>query len=259
MGDDKIIIEQTPPNMNSFPRQDFVKEDFESLIYQKGYLVYHERAILCPCKSKITDNQSNCQNCGGSGWLFLDKIQTRMLLFNLNLDTKYKEWSEEKLGTVKISCSDKDQISFMDKITLVDSDSIHKQIIYPILYNNTLFSYLNYFVKEVLNCYLFINSNQKLKKLTIKDSDFSVQDNIFILNKKYYKGEDNLIAISITYRHSNTYHVLDTPRDIINSFIVNESTGKEEPVKLPLSGVGRKAHYVLDPSKFNKSYILDNT
>jgi hypothetical protein len=258
-GNTKVSIQQTPANMNLFPRQDFNKDDFESLIEQKGYNVFHEKAILCPCKSKISDNQSSCLNCGGSGWIFLEKIQTRMLMFSMNSQTKYKDWSEDKLGTVSISCSDKDQISFMDKITQIDSDAIHKQIIYPILYEDKLFSYLNYNIKEILTCHLFINVNSKLKKLTIKDGDFTAENNVFYLNKKYYKGEDKIIQISLSYRHYNTYHVLDITRDVINSFILNEQIGKEESTKLPLAGIGRKAHYILDPAKFNETFILDNS
>jgi hypothetical protein len=256
-GNNKIIINQTQPYSGSLPRQDFNEGDFNSLIYQKGYDVFHEQAILCPCKSQVSDNQSSCKNCGGTGWIFLDKIKTRMLLFSMNLQTKYKEWSEEKLGTVSISCMDKDKISFMDKITLIDSDSIHKQIIYPVFLYGKLFSYLNYNAKEVLSCFLFKTVDNKLFK--IPSTDYSISNNVFYLDNKYYKDEKTLLSISITYRHYNTYHVLDTTRDVINSFIVNDVSGIEESKRLPLSGVARKAHYILDPQKFNNVYILDNT
>lgn len=257
-GNNKIIIHQTQPYSGNLPRQDFINNDFDALIYQKGYNVFHEKAILCPCKSKISDNQSSCKNCAGTGWIFLDKIETRMLLFSMNLQTKYKDWSEEKLGTVSISCMDKDKISFMDKITLIDSDSIHKQIIFPVYLSGKLFSYLNYNVKEVINCFLFRGVDRKLQKLEL-DIDFTIENNIFYLSDKFYISEEALYSISITYRHFNTYHVLDTTRDVINSFVLNETTGKEESKRLPLSGIGRKAHYILDPSKFNSSFLLDNT
>lgn len=258
-GNKKISITQPPPNLNLFPRQDFNEEDFNSLIYQKGYNVFLEKALLCPCKSKSSDNQSSCLNCGGSGWVFLEKIQTRMLLHSMNLQTKYKEWSLEKLGTATISCSDKDRLSYMDRITLIDSDSIHKEIIYPILYDNKLFSYLNYNVKEILFCYLFVENKQKLQKLEIKNGDFTAENNIFLLNNKYYKGEGKLISISLTYRHFVAYHVLDITRDIINSPIMNDLTGKEEIIPLPIAGIGRKSQYVLDPSKYNGTYLIDNS
>lgn len=255
MPKNKIIIEQTRPN-GSLPRQDFIKEDFDLLIYQKGYNVYHEKATLCPCKIKGQDNKPDCLNCGGTGWIFLDKIKTRMILHSMNIETKYKEWSEEKVGTVSISCMDKDQISFMDRITLIDSRSLHSQILYPQFYQNKLFAYTSYIIQDIKDCFLFINSKEKLKRLTI-GTDYTYENNVFYLDNKYQSME--ALRVSIRYAHYVAYHVIDISRDIINSFNVNAISGKEGLLSLPLHGTARRAHYILDGDKFNSEYILDNS
>jgi hypothetical protein len=257
VGDGKTIIAQTIPNNQGFQRQDFYKPDFESLIYQRGYDVYHEPAIVCPCKIKGSDNKPDCKNCGGTGWVFLNKTRTRMLLHSMNRETKYKDWSEERMGNVSISASDKDQIGFMDKITLLNADSLHTQVLYPILYNNELISYLNYPVIEALECFMYIDSNQKLKKLE-QDVDFFISGNLFRLGMQYRSSNLNP-QISIRYRHLVVFHIIDITREVIVSNILDQTTGREVPTKLPLSGVGKRAHYILDWSNYSSEYLFDNS
>jgi hypothetical protein len=60
-------------------RADFNKSDFETLIQQKGRDVVLEKAILCGCKDKQGNQQSNCKNCGGAGFLFINPKETRMI------------------------------------------------------------------------------------------------------------------------------------------------------------------------------------
>ena len=47
------------------PRADLNKQDFDTLIRQKGRDVILETALQCPCKSESTNQQSNCRNCDG--------------------------------------------------------------------------------------------------------------------------------------------------------------------------------------------------
>ena len=257
VGDKKIVIAQTIPNTQGFQRQDFYKPDFESLIYQRGYDVYHEPAVVCPCKMKGSDNRTDCKNCGGTGWIFLNKTKTRMILHSMNRETKYKDWGEERMGRVSISASDKDQIGFMDKITLLNGDSLHTQVLYPISYNGELICYLNYPVIEILECFMFLDVNQKLKKLE-QDTDFSVSGNLFRLNLQYRDVNPNM-QISVRYRHLVVFHIIDITRDVIVSNTLDETTGKEVPTRLPLSGVGKRAHYILDWSNYSSDYLFDNS
>ena len=43
----------------------------------------------------------------------------------------------------------------MDKITIVDSDALFTQLLYPIFHNNQLFAYTVYDIKSVKILFLF--------------------------------------------------------------------------------------------------------
>jgi len=119
------IIQQTPPNTQGKTRVDLDKSDFDALVWQKGYDVYVDKAMKCPCRN-TPDSQalSNCRNCGGSGWIFFNRKETRMVLQSMNANNRYQEWSEEKLGTVRITSLNKEQLTYMDRITIKNGYSI---------------------------------------------------------------------------------------------------------------------------------------
>ena len=77
------------------PRADFEREDYKTLIEQKGRRILYEKALLCPCKSPSTNQQSGCKNCGGIGWIFVNPIQTRMIVSAVKIVTEFKPWSQE--------------------------------------------------------------------------------------------------------------------------------------------------------------------
>ena len=95
------LITTPPANVDTTTRVDFNKPSFEKLIYQKGLDVVWEQAIHCPCKDDEAANQglSSCKNCGGTGWVFINPEETKMIIHSMNLNTRYKEWSMEKLGS----------------------------------------------------------------------------------------------------------------------------------------------------------------
>ena len=252
----KVIIPQTPPNLLGQARVSFDKTMYEAAIWNKGYSVWHEKTIACPCKTKGVENRPNCKNCGGTGWVFLNKIKTRMLLHSMNLNTKFKEWSEEKVGTTSITCMDRDKISFMDKITLEDSISIHTEVLYPVMYQDVLFSYTTYKVKEIIALFMFVESDEKLKKLETP-ADFVADENIITFNEKYINRKD--FRVSVMYNHYVSFYVIDVVRDMMNVFYIDELTGKEQNQQMPIHGVGRRLHYVIDITKINGERLLDNS
>ena len=98
MADNKPITIQTPPNTVGQPSVQLVKNDFDVAIEKKGYRVYHDKASKCPCASKNGGApQSNCKNCGGSGWFYINRTRTRMVVQSMNINTTNKEWSEERM------------------------------------------------------------------------------------------------------------------------------------------------------------------
>jgi hypothetical protein len=255
-----ITIHQTQPSTyQTAPRVDFEKSRFDNLVWQKGYDVVWQQAITCPCKVKGSDNLPSCKNCGGTGWVFLNKIKTRMILHSMNKETTYKEWQEEKMGTVSISCLAENQVSFMDRITLLDSESIHKEVLYPIVNEKGIIgAYTTYEIKSVTEMFLFRDGETKLN--LVDKNDFTFEGNIIKFGEKFRGYIDpEKLKIGIRYENLAAFYVIDNTRDMMTTLVVNPESGKEEPIRMPLAGVGRRAHYVLDASKFSGSYILDNS
>jgi len=253
-----IIIQQTPPNLKGEPKVDFKKNSFESLIWNQGYRVLHEKTLPCPCKTEGGENLINCKNCGGVGWIFINPVETKMVLHSMNLNTQFKEWSEEKVGTVTVSCMEKDKIAFMDRLTLLDSEAIHTENLYPKKFSQQKFVYTTYRIKEILEIFQFVESDQPLKRL-IETTDYTTQnDNTIIFDDKFYNIDP--FKISVRYKNYVSYFVIDMVRDIMNADIRNENTGGQMSVKMPLNGIARRVHYVWDIKNmrgfefFNNSY-----
>jgi len=260
----KTPIHRTPANTSGKANVDLVKSDFDALVWNKGYDVYVDKAIKCPCATKNNGAPlSSCKNCGGSGWTFVNRYQTKMILQSMNIDTQYKEWSEERLGTVRITARTEDELALMDRITLLSGLMSDTETIHPFKKNNALKSRLNQPPVEIEEIFAFVESGQELKKLvygtdvSVEGTDFSVSGNILTFSNEYLAWPN--FTVSIRYKHYPSYHVIDLPRGVIETEALDRSSGKREYNKLPIHAVGRLAHYVMDEQNIAEDFILDNS
>lgn len=251
----KKVDIQTAPNLISTPDVYFKKNEFEAAIWKQGYDIIIEKALVCPCKSKQAGFMSNCRNCGGTGWLFINPVKTKAILHSQNQSTQYKEWTQANLGNVNITVRDIDRIAFMDRITVEHAESLYSQVVHPVIYKNKLFAFLDYNVKEVTECFMFNESNKPLLLLE-EGEDFTIEDGKIILNDKYIPVKN--LTLSMRYIHAPQYHIIDIKRDVMVSTTFQVGVGKETS-QMPVSAVGRRAHYVLDRQNFNGNYIIDNS
>lgn len=256
--ENKQIVIQKSPSTSQRPSASFSVSEFEQLIFQKGYEVIHEKALKCPCKSKNSNQQSNCKNCGGTGWVFINPVKTRMILHSMNLNTQYKEWTELKLGTVSISALPAENLSYMDRITVVEGKASFSEVLhFSRIDGNVLFASSTYRIKEVFYVGLFVTVNSKLSKLE-QDIDYTFESNRFYLDAKYSDGTDEQdISVTIRYEHSPEYHVLDLQRETMQSFYTKETY--ESLIDLPISGIGKRAHYIMDMENISGTRLLDNS
>jgi hypothetical protein len=255
----KVVIQAPPPNL--YPTTDgFIESEFDVFIYQKGYDVILEQALECPCKSTRTSQLSDCQNCGGIGWLFISPIETRMLLKSMNENTSIKTWSTENLGNVNISSMSKNKLCNMDKITLYKNIATFNEVRhFKLSQNNQLFTYCSYNIKKIKYVGLFVDSTHPLTRL-VEGVDYTFDGNKIFLDTKYNSAyvDDNTYSITVRYLHYPQYYVIDLPRQVISSRKTFE--GKEEfQDDLPVSAIGRRAHYVLDASNIATARFLDNS
>lgn len=253
-----ITIQQTPSLVGA-ASIDFRKNDFDAAIWLKGYDIIHEKALKCPCKSINSNQQSNCKNCGGSGWVFINPTKTRAILHSMNINTQFKEWSEENRGTVSISIRDIDQLSFMDRLSVLSGEAIYGEVIHFKESNGALFSFTSYKMKEILYAGMFINVDNKLQRL-ILDEDFTFEDNKIFLKDKYISTFDAAVgdlSITIRYIHAPQYHVIDLVRETMVTII--KENGRDKSTSLPISAVGRRAHYILNAENLSETRLVDNS
>jgi hypothetical protein len=250
----KAIKLQTPPTFVAGDDPLFMDNEFERMVWEKGYDVWHESAIKCPCKVKGAENFTTCSNCLGTGWVFLDKIQTRMVVQSQNMSTKYKEWSEEKIGTMNVTALSRDKLSFMDRITLIYGESIFSQLVNPFEVTNYFLGYTIYDINEVIVMFAFDRNDLPLKKLVL-GNDYSFNGNIITFNQRFIQVPE--FRVSITYKHRIQYHVIDLNKETRNS--INRDSGQENLQILPIGGVARRSHYVMDSEGFSKTLLFDNS
>jgi len=254
-----ISIRQTPSLVGA-PSIDFRKNDFEAAIHLKGYDVIHETALQCPCKGKNSNQLSDCKNCGGVGWVYINPVKTRAILHSMNMETQYKEWSKENRGTVSISVRDVERLSYMDRLSVLDGEAIFGEVLhFNRSESDVLFAFTSYNLKSILYAGLFIEADEKLQRL-IETEDFTFENNIIYLDSKYlslFEEKDGDLSITLRYIHAPQYYVIDLVREVMVTII--KEKGQDKSVSLPVSAVGRRGHYVLDAENLSKTRLLDNS
>lgn len=237
------------------PRSDFDRNEFDKLIYQKGRRVIYEKALLCPCKSEVLNQQSNCKNCGGSGWIFYNPTDTRMIIAGVSVTTDYKAWSEESGGMINISANFDEQLTIMDRITLVDANAISTEVVHIKKVNNILFGFLCYKPKKILYLGQYISVNDPL--LRLDNSNVTFDNNIIRLNSSFLEPGEQNITLTLRYVHAPAYHVVEMKRETIESFKYN--AGGEQLLNLPVSAIGRRAHLELNAKNLTGDNIISNS
>lgn len=236
----------------------FEPQRFNSLVFDKGYEVYIDKALRCPCAVKGAGQALvSCNNCIGTGWLFTDRTSTRIAIQGINADVKYENWSKLSTGMARITARAIDRLAFMDRIVIREAEGYFNEIIRAREYNEEVVCFTTYEILEIESIRQFVSDKEPLK--IIPESDFKIQDEKIILKPKY-KSIDNL-TITIRYKHLLTYHIIDMNRDITKVRTKEGCSAVKEPLaEMPISGVARKAHYLFDNLKYEESSrLIDNT
>lgn len=246
----------------SGPRADLIKQEFDVLIHQKGRDVLLETALICPCKSESTNQSSACKNCGGAGWVFINPRRTRMVLTAIDAVTEFRPWSEELRGTVNITARVEDFLSHMDKITVIEGESIHNEVLFIKQKGSVAFTYSTYNIKSILYIALFVGDNQLLKRLVLNE-DYLITDNIIRFSEQFIQSnniafsEGSLSSITIRYKHAPQFHVIEMKRDTMQTF--HQNVKQEMNQNMPISAIARRAHYQLTAQNLNGDRLLNNS
>lgn len=253
MSEQKKIL-KTNENTFGYMRLDFEKGQFDALIENKGYPVVWERAIPCPCsKRSESASKTTCQNCIGTGWVFINPVQIKGLITSINKDTKYREWSVELLGTFAVTVTSKYKLSFMDRLTVLGSRATHSENLIVKQNGNKWFVRTTYEIKEIVDIFKFESVYKALKLLEFGvDYNFEGNQIAFLKNIEY--GD----SVTVTYLHELQYHILDLNHDVRNTVALNKYS-QEEVVELPIAAIARRTHIVINSYEFNGDEIFNNS
>jgi len=254
------IRKSTPPNMIgaiNIPLQ--VKNDYEQLIWNKGYEVVIENAVECPCKGRSGAALTTCMNCLGLGWVFVNPVLTHAIITSANASTKYKHWSPELVGTINITVRDEERLGLMDKISFKTKTNILSEVRPLIVSGANNFIFCSYKVNVIRSIYLFNSETTLLTKLNpnqyrVKaDNDMVVQF-LGVTFLSTFNG-----AVSIEYEYLESYNVVDIPHSFRSAFIT-DNNGKNQEYPLPVQAIGRKSQYVMGKStNYAGTNLLDNS
>lgn len=237
---------------------DFQQEEFDILFRDKGYNVIWEKALQCGCLGAGSDHQTNCQNCGGTGWLFVNPTATRMIVTSLavNKDFQTLDQGSIDMGYSQITARYEDKIGFMDKIILTDSVSSHHEVLFPVLDSGSgnYRASTRYDIKAVEFIGHFTGTGTVYTKLE-EGTDYVISNNIveFLTNVT----ADNQ-KVTIRYRHNPVYHIWDQPRETITSLLV-KGANRRDPYNMAIRGMGKRAHLILNAENWAGNRLLDNS
>jgi hypothetical protein len=240
-------------------RADLDQATFDNLVDEKGREVLFETALQCPCKSASAGQLGTCKNCGGTGWIFINPIQTRMILSAVNIVSDFKPWSEEMRGTVNVTCKASINLCQMDRITDLNGDAIFSEVLFLKQKGEQIFTYTTYDVKEVLYIGLFVTDILPLRKL-IQDEDYVVNGQTIEIINSDLIGLDvdpKDVSFTIRYKHAPSFCVIELKRETMPTFELK--SGVEVLNKMPISAIARRTHYQLTAPNLQGDRLLNNS
>lgn len=256
-GRNKPVIKVTPPETVEHQVR-FQPWRFDSLVFDKGYEVWIDRALRCPCTVKGTGQPLvSCNNCLGSGWVFVNRIETRIAVQQLNANIKYENWSQTTTGMAKVTARATDKIAFMDRIILREVEGYFNEVMRTRAISGRQVAFTIYEPLQIESIYLYKSDKQPLHPL--KEVDDYILDGFKIMLTDNYNSMEDL-SISIRYRHCLTYHVIDMNRDIMKVREKDCDYSYEDLTNMPIGGIARKSHYIFDNLKYEaEGRLIENS
>lgn len=233
----------TPQQVQS-GRVDFVRDDFDTLIRQKGLLLDIDKAVSCPCRTPHNGHADpNCINCKSHGWVFLSQNeQTYGVIQGINKDPKFFQHSVENLGVAMLTVTHSTRLAWMDKITIAEGSSIFSETVYPStsLNEGVLKAYLIYEPISVEQVWVYRGVDTDYECLS--DGQYIIDGQELVITDAVDIAGGNL-QVSIRYEHRPQYYVMDINHDIRNTPTLQEGI-KEVVQRMPVHATIKKLHLI---------------
>jgi len=262
-----MALKRTPPNLAGQPNVSFRKNDFDATIWNKGYPILVEKAVRCPCSGADGNALSNCTNCLGTGFFYINPFETRAIATGINAETKDKEWSVEKMGTISLTVIDDndelEKLSFFDRVTLKklrnDTADIYglftEKLDVRESNDNDFFVFLTYKPVEIIEIWAFVSPFSPL--VLVDKALYSIKpENPYVVVFDSSVTFDNNM-VSVRYKHDIQYHVIDVPHEVRYS-LKTDFNGAEEHVTLPIQAVARRVHFI-PRANYDGTGIINNS
>lgn len=260
-----VVTYQTPP-LSVEPRVGWNVDNFEELIQSHGYDALIDRALKCPCADKNNGQAlSTCKNCGGRGWFFIDRTETRLVAQHMGSNKKYQDWSEINRGTASITTRGIDKLGFMDRIILTQLEEYYSEILRPIYFNDEIIAYPVYEPLTIEHMLLFSSDSAKL--IPLEETMYTVEGNKIIFSKSIedlvevndMNVTSQTFSVTMRYSHFPVYHAIDINRELMK---VRESKlcgiDDKNLSQMPINITARKAHFIFDSQRWGEE-IYDNS
>lgn len=223
---------------------EFNKDKFNNLIDDKGYQCYWEKALICPCRKDITTQaQSDCINCNGFGFYYLQK--TKILGNTVSIFSKYgsvTNWSEVLEGTAQFTTKAENKIGWMDRITILGGTSSFSQLKEVSISGADKIVSLHYVPVEIKNVFKFVNEETPLLSIPVEDITIEENSNIVIINNVNVADGNNLTFL---YEYYPQYLVIDHLHEFRNFRKGNQSYIEDRTNKLyPIQVLIKKSHLI---------------
>jgi hypothetical protein len=265
-----MTLQATPENLQGKPNISFRKDDFDSAIWKYGYDIKIDKAVICPCQGVDGNHLFGCQNCLGTGFFYINPIETIGLITGINKDTKYKEWSRELVGTISLSIRDnetniQEKPAFFDRVTLIKKRegqatpfSVHSETL-TIRDNGNggKFIFLTYKPHEVIDIFYFKGQNEKHGRIT---ANYSInENNEYVIDFSSLPVDLTNGVVTVRYKHYVQYNVVDMPH-LIRFSSKKGQGGRLETQTLPIQAVCRLVHIVqAERANYDGTGIQDNS
>lgn len=101
---------------------DFDRDQFTRFIADKGYSITWEKAVLCPNVPGTglapRDHVIGCPICGGSGFIYVDPLETAMLMQGVKLTQSFYAYGRWDAGNMLVTAEPEFTIDYFDRLTL---------------------------------------------------------------------------------------------------------------------------------------------
>lgn len=269
----KIPIQIEPPISGQGSPEVYLRQrDFDQLIQRFGYNIYLDRFLMCPCKEEgVSSPRLTCKNCYGTGFILVERIQTKAYVASMNYPTQYKDWSIECIGTSRITTLSSQPLSFMDRIVLYEEKNFYSELVYPVQDGGNLVAFCAYPPVQITHCKIFQGEDNPLLDIDPSLIDIDEEGRIILNNiaDKLYNYDiytyNSKTGISLRYTYLPSFHIVDVVRNLITSPTDTPTSGlgnKGQRVEFPYFGVGRMSHLVLERGNLlslPNGYMQNNT